>query len=391
MFDQLDIIAVLGNGYLTGPYAAAGDDAAAVGAIPEPVGAVVAAVPEPASTALLAFGLLLLVSLARHKIAMRWRRRLRFPGCCLVVGLWVSTSWADIKNWQTGEIVPTAVPGAQRQPGDADMDWDFDQLDLVRVQIAAKYLTGQPATWGEGDWNGAPGGCQGYPPPGNGLFDQMDVIAALTNYHVHGGPYAAMVTGGTQYDQASAMVGSLTGSGGLGDVDLVYVPEPSVIVLAAMGVVGLLAYSRHRPCTMVVTLIPLLLLLSTRRQAPADLLYDFSDGWLPAEIHGGCGKLTDGVLTLEGPGGVVWSYIGGYRDLDVRISATIIDPSGSYELGVGARDQSPRDTGSYWASYDFATSDFRIGKNSSSVSANNRREVLNSRTLGLEPLARRIH
>ena len=35
------------------------------------------------------------------------------------------------------------------QAGDADMDLDFDQLDLVQVQIAAKYLTGQPATWGE--------------------------------------------------------------------------------------------------------------------------------------------------------------------------------------------------------------------------------------------------
>ena len=53
------------------------------------------------------------------------------------------------------------------QPGDADMDLDFDQLDLVQVQIAAKYLTDQPATWGEGDWNGAPGGSPGNPPPGN--------------------------------------------------------------------------------------------------------------------------------------------------------------------------------------------------------------------------------
>ena len=44
------------------------------------------------------------------------------------------------------------------QAGDADQDLDFDQLDLVQVQIAAKYLTGQAATWGEGDWNGAPGG-----------------------------------------------------------------------------------------------------------------------------------------------------------------------------------------------------------------------------------------
>ena len=52
-----------------------------------------------------------------------------------------------------GEIV-----GTRLQAGDADMDLKFDQLDVVQVQIAAKYLTGQPATWGEGDWNGAPDG-----------------------------------------------------------------------------------------------------------------------------------------------------------------------------------------------------------------------------------------
>ena len=42
------------------------------------------------------------------------------------------------------------------QAGDADQDLKFDQLDLVQVLVAAMFLTGQPATWGEGDWNGAP-------------------------------------------------------------------------------------------------------------------------------------------------------------------------------------------------------------------------------------------
>ena len=54
--------------------------------------------------------------------------------------------------------------------GDADQDMDFDQLDLVQVQVAAKYLTGQAATWGEGDWDGAPGGTPGNPPAGDGLL-----------------------------------------------------------------------------------------------------------------------------------------------------------------------------------------------------------------------------
>jgi hypothetical protein len=72
--------------------------------------------------------------------------------------------------------------------GDADRDLDFDQLDLVRVQIAAKYLAGQAATWGEGDWDGALGGQPRDPPQGNGLFDQLDIIAALAPGHYLTGP-----------------------------------------------------------------------------------------------------------------------------------------------------------------------------------------------------------
>ena len=53
-------------------------------------------------------------------------------------------------------LIESAPVGAVLQPGDSNMDYKFDQLDLVQVQIAAKYLTGQVATWGEGDWNGAP-------------------------------------------------------------------------------------------------------------------------------------------------------------------------------------------------------------------------------------------
>jgi hypothetical protein len=56
-----------------------------------------------------------------------------------------------------GETNPNNVPSddvtfvqlvgaALLQPGDSDQDYDFDQLDLVRVQIAAKYLSGEAAT-----------------------------------------------------------------------------------------------------------------------------------------------------------------------------------------------------------------------------------------------------
>jgi hypothetical protein len=124
------------------------------------------------------------------------------------------------------------------QAGDADQDLDFDQLDLVQVQIAAKYLTGEDATWGEGDWNAAPGGTPGNPPAGNGFFDQLDIIAALAHGLYLQGPYAAQVA-----------AGSSAGDAALSKGDLVSVPEPAsgTLVLAGLAVVtGLTRRRRQR-------------------------------------------------------------------------------------------------------------------------------------------------
>jgi hypothetical protein len=216
-----------------------------------------------------------------------------------------------------------AFPGNALQAGDADQDLDFDQFDLIRVQQAAKYLTEQAATWGDGDWDGAPGGTQGNPPTGDGLFNQLDIIKALSAGTYLTGPYAAINSGGTAgdgqtsvvYDARSGelsvdapagveltsinidsasgiftgdpaqnlggsfdndtdnnifkatfggsfgslsfgavapagldepfllsdltVVGSLAGGGDLGAVDLIYVPEPSTILLASIGLLVL--------------------------------------------------------------------------------------------------------------------------------------------------------
>jgi hypothetical protein len=97
-------------------------------------------------------------------------------------------------------------PGIALQAGDADQDLDFDQLDLVKVQIASKYLTGRAATWGDGDWNAAPGGTQGSPPPGDGFFNQRDIIAAqLANIYLTG-PYGALAGKGTRADAQTSIV-----------------------------------------------------------------------------------------------------------------------------------------------------------------------------------------
>jgi hypothetical protein len=97
------------------------------------------------------------------------------------------------------------------QAGDADQDLDFDQMDLVRVLIAGKYLTDQPAYWGEGDWNGAPGGQVGAPPEGDGRFDQLDIIASLAGSYLNGA-YAAVAPGGEAGD-AQTSVGYIANTG----------------------------------------------------------------------------------------------------------------------------------------------------------------------------------
>ena len=38
--------------------------------------------------------------------------------------------------------------------GDSNGDGVFDQPDLTAALARGKYLTGQPATWVDGDWNG---------------------------------------------------------------------------------------------------------------------------------------------------------------------------------------------------------------------------------------------
>ncbi len=234
--------------------------------------------------------------------------------------------------FQVGEIEYFGEPGGggALQAGDADMDLDFDQLDLVRVQIAAKYLTGPVASWGEGDWNGAPGGSPGNPPAGDSRFNQSDIISALTAGKYLTGKYAALAnangmrgdgqtsiiynagtgevavdapagtnltsvniesagrifTGapatnlGGSFDNDSdnnifkatfgssfgslsfgnvaqaglsqqfvlndlTVVGSLAGGGALGNVDLIYVPEPASALLLLIGFVFAIAQRRR--------------------------------------------------------------------------------------------------------------------------------------------------
>ena len=128
------------------------------------------------------------------------------------------------------------------EAGDADQDFDFDQIDLVQVQVAAKYLTGQAATWGDGDWNGAPGGTVGIPPLGDGVFDQLDIVAALDASRYLTGPYDFMAdtlavvshSGGPFMSQDVVLPSSAN----------IAVPEPSPLMLLITPVLGL-AFARR--------------------------------------------------------------------------------------------------------------------------------------------------
>ena len=77
--------------------------------------------------------------------------------------------------------------------GDANQDGSFDELDVLTVLQAGKYMSSEPADWSEGDWNGAPGGSvdDKIPPSGNGRFDQLDIIAALSAGTYLQGSYCA--------------------------------------------------------------------------------------------------------------------------------------------------------------------------------------------------------
>ena len=129
--------------------------------------------------------------------------------------------------WKLGNLpdLAFAIEGSEAQeavvpiqPGDSNLDGRFDASDIILTLGGGKYESGESATWGDGDWNGAPNPdfplSGGIPPPGNGLFDSNDVIAALGTGLYETGPYAAT----------------------LGDsADVNNVPEPSTFVIAALG------------------------------------------------------------------------------------------------------------------------------------------------------------
>ena len=66
------------------------------------------------------------------------------------------------------KLIESRAPnGFHTYIGDANLDGVFDDQDFVKVFISGKYLTGQEASWGSGDWDG------------NLLFDDQDFVTAF--------------------------------------------------------------------------------------------------------------------------------------------------------------------------------------------------------------------
>lgn len=76
------------------------------------------------------------------------------------------------------------------QAGDANQDYYFDESDFIFAHKAGKFEGVGPATWAEGDWNGAPGGQPGSPPQGDGVFNSADYVAAFQSGTYRLGAYA---------------------------------------------------------------------------------------------------------------------------------------------------------------------------------------------------------
>lgn len=108
----------------------------------------------------------------------------------------------------TGPPVPVA--------GDANNDGSVDTADIVQILGAAKFETGMAATFEQGDFDG------------DGVFATSDIVAMLGEGKFETGPYRAL------QDPFGP------------DVQLNYVPEPSTVILFALGLIGVVGCNRRR-------------------------------------------------------------------------------------------------------------------------------------------------
>jgi len=146
-----------------------------------------------------------------------------------------------------GSIANAAIPGGGStsdgvislvyNPADGALKFDAagKKATALEIQSAAGYFTGTK------------------PPQANGLFDVFNknkffVLkpgdAAIGDSDF--GPAMAKGLTSAQLTADLTVSGALLPSGGLGTVDLVYVPEPSSVALLGLGMLGLIRARRNK-------------------------------------------------------------------------------------------------------------------------------------------------
>ncbi len=115
---------------------------------------------------------------------------------------------------RASEQLETRAMFAVLQAGDANQDLYVNQADFIQAFESGKYFKDEPATWSEGDWNGAPGGTVGQPPVGDGRFDVGDISNVNTRLYRNG---AYDLTAGQAVDSLEPLV-----AGNVGELSLRY-------------------------------------------------------------------------------------------------------------------------------------------------------------------------
>ena len=142
----------------------------------------------------------------------------------------------------TADLFPGECVGGTPEPviiaGDANLDKEFGTADIVGVLAGGLFETNNPATWAQGDWDGAPSEANRYPgppPAGDGVFNTTDIVGALAGGHFEQGPVVAALNDPAKGEGTDEVVVSYDAADGNVSVQAA-VPITSISLESASGI-----------------------------------------------------------------------------------------------------------------------------------------------------------